>query len=161
MNRRNTGRRRYTEQLRRTSLFCDCSEDELRLAASLMTELTVTAGCVVVNQGVPGYECFILLSGQAVVEHDGVIVGHAVAGSIVGELALMGEISHSATVTAVTDLDVLVMSRTEFAAMRALGTRSIRPRIDAVAAEHRNALERVPRIRPGAGEVVGGRSTPW
>jgi CRP/FNR family transcriptional regulator, cyclic AMP receptor protein len=161
MKRRNSRKRKFTEQLRSTSLFCDCSEDELRLAASLMTEVTLAAGCVVVQQSFTGYECFILLTGQAVVERDGVIVGHAVAGSIVGELALMGEISHSATVTAVTDLDVLVMSRTEFAAMRALGTRCIGPRIDAAAAEHRNALDACAAPRPLAGEGVGGRSSRW
>ncbi len=161
MKRRNCRNRRFTEQLRSTSLFCDCSKDELRLAASLMTELTLPAGCVVIRQGAAGYECFILLSGQAVVERDGVIVGHAVAGSIVGELALMGDVSHGTTVTAATDLDALVMSRTEFAAMRALGTRGIGPRIDAAAAEHRDALERVNRNWPLADGLLGECSSRW
>ena len=150
MKRRNRQNRKFTEQLRSTSLFGDCSKNELRLAASLMTGVTLPAGCVITQQGAAGYECFVLLSGQAVVERDGVIVGHAVAGSIVGELALLGDVSRTATVTTATDADVLVMSRTEFAALRALGIRGLGQRLAVAAAEHRDALERVSRAQVGS-----------
>jgi CRP-like cAMP-binding protein len=145
MKRRNGRNRRFIEQLHATSLFSACSTNELRLAASLMTESRLPAGCVVTRQGDVGYECFIVLGGQAVVERDGVIVGHAVAGSIVAELSLMGDVTSPTTVTAATDVDVLVMSRTEFAALRALGTRGLANRIDAAAARHRDAIEGVSR----------------
>jgi CRP-like cAMP-binding protein len=142
MWRRNHHTRNFTDQLRGTTLFGDCSERELRLIASLLTEVWLTAGRVLTRQGHVGNECFIILSGHAVVEHNGALVGHAVAGSVVGELALMGEITRTATVTAATDLQVLVMSRTEFATLRGLGIHSIDSRLEAVAADHRAGLAR-------------------
>ena len=62
----------------------------------------------------------------------------------------MGDVSRTATVTTATDADVLVMSRTEFAALRALGIRGLGQRLDAAAAEHRDALERVSRAQVGS-----------
>ena len=110
MWRRNHHTRQFIDRLRTTSLFCDCSENELRLIASLLTEVWLTAGRVLTRQDTVGSECFIILSGHTVVEHNGALVGHAVAGSVVGELALMGAITRTATVTAATDVQLLVMS---------------------------------------------------
>ncbi|MET1001257.1 MAG: cyclic nucleotide-binding domain-containing protein, partial [Acidimicrobiia bacterium] len=115
--------RKYVEQLRAIAPFAECSTRELRLVASFMTPITRPAGTVLVQQGTRGRECFVIVAGQAVVERDGAIVGHAVAGSIVGELALMGEPRRTATVTAATDVEILVMSQTEFASIRGLGIR--------------------------------------
>ncbi len=140
MWRRNHHTRAFIDRLRDTTLFGDCSERELRLVASLLTEVWLTAGRVLTHQDHVGNECFVILSGHTVVEHNGALVGHAVAGSVVGELALMGEITRTATVTAATDLQLLVMSRTEFATLRGLGIHSIGRRLEAVAAEHRAGL---------------------
>ena len=85
MWRRNHHTRQFTDRLRETSLFCDCSENELRLIASLLTEVWLRAGRVLTRQDSVGCECFIIMSGHAVVEHDGALVGHAVAGSVVGD----------------------------------------------------------------------------
>ena len=150
MWRRNHDTRQFIDRLRATSLFCDCSENELRLIASLLTEVWLKAGRVLTRQDTVGFECFIILSGHAVVEHNGALVGHAVAGSVVGELALMGAITRTATVTAATDLQILVMSRTEFATLRALGIHSVDRRLEAAAADHRAGLARVaaPRTAP-------------
>ena len=135
--------RKYVEQLRATAPFAGCSTSELRLVASLMTPLTRPAGTVLAQQGTRGRECFVIVAGQAVVERDGAIVGHAVAGSIVGELALMGEPRRTATVTAATEVEVLVMSQTEFASIRGLGIRTLDRSFAEAAAEHRAALARV------------------
>jgi CRP-like cAMP-binding protein len=153
--------RQFTDRLRATSLFGDCSENELRLVASLLTEVWLKAGRVLTRQDSVGCECFIILSGQAVVEHDGKVVGHAVAGSVVGELALMGAITRTATVTAATDLQLLVMSRTEFATLRGLGIHSIDRRLEAVAADHRAGLARIaaPSDEPSrTGPISAGRT---
>jgi CRP-like cAMP-binding protein len=151
MARHNRQHRQYMDTLRTTSLFQECGRSELRLIASLVTPLTVSAGRVLTRQGHVGNECFVVVGGQAVVECNGCIVGHAVAGSVVGELALMDECRRTTTVTAATDMDILVISRTEFRALHALGVESIDERLDAVAAEHRATLRRVTTAREPAG----------
>ena len=135
--------RHHVDQLRACAPFAECSTRELRLVASFMTQITRPAGTVLLQQGTRGRECFVIVAGQAVVERDGAIVGHAVAGSIVGELALMGESRRTATVTAATDVEILVMSQTEFASIRGLGIRTLDRSFAAAAAEHRAAIARV------------------
>jgi voltage-gated potassium channel len=143
MSRFNRRHRQYIDSLQGVTLFSECNAAELRLVASLLTPITVRSGRVLARQGELGRECFVIVSGHAVVEHDGAIVGHAVAGSIVGELALMGERRRTATVTAATEMSVLAMSQTEFASLRALGITSLDRQLEATAAEHRAALHRV------------------
>jgi CRP-like cAMP-binding protein len=142
MKRRNANRK-FTERLRTTRLFAECSTNEVRLAASLVTQLEIPAGRVLMRQGQVGHECFVIIDGHAVVERDGSIVANVTSGSLVGELALMGEPARTATVTAATNLEVVVMSRTEFGTLRALGIRSIDRALESIAAERRRALRQV------------------
>jgi CRP-like cAMP-binding protein len=113
---------------------------ELRLIASLVTEIQLHAGRVLVRQGTIGHECFLIVEGHAVVERDNTFVGHLGAGALFGEQALMNAAVRDSTVTAATDIHVLVMSRTEFASLRALGIRCIDERLEAAAAQHRDVV---------------------
>jgi CRP-like cAMP-binding protein len=135
--------RKFTDRLRTTRLFGECSTNELRLAASLLTELDIPAGRVLMRQGQMGHECFVIMNGHAVVERDGSIVANVTSGSLVGELALMGAPTRTASVTAASDMEVVVMSRTEFATLRALGIGAVDRALTSIAAERRRALERV------------------
>jgi CRP-like cAMP-binding protein len=148
MKRRKYHDRKYLERLRATPVFAECSLDELRPVAALVTEIRVPAGRVLTIQGRAGHECFVVLEGQAVVERDGMIVGTAVPGSVVGELALLDGGYRTATVTAATEMDVLVMSQTEFASLRALGARSIEHGLARAAGAHRAALARTEAPTP-------------
>ena len=91
------------------------------------------------RQGTIGNECFVLMQGQAVVERSGAIVGHAVAGSIVGEIAVLHDVTRTATVICATDVRALVMSRSEVASLRSLGLRGVEEHLNAAArgAPHR------------------------
>ena len=141
MLRRHHYSRTTIDQLRRTSLFRDCSDKELRCASSLVTEVSIGAGRVLTRQGTIGNECFVLMQGQAVVERSGAIVGHAVAGSIVGELAVLHHVTRTATVICATDVRALVMSRSEVASLRSLGLRGVEEHLNAAAREHLTALQ--------------------
>jgi CRP-like cAMP-binding protein len=95
-------------------LFADCNAREIRRIDSLTTTLTIEAGRSLCRQGELGRQCFVIVDGEAEVEtHDGVeTVGR---GALVGELALLVPNGRcGANVVAVTDLTVLVLSRTEF-----------------------------------------------
>jgi CRP-like cAMP-binding protein len=140
MLRRNHYSRAVIERLRNTSLFCDCSDKELRLASALVTEVSIGAGRLLTRQGTVGNECFVIMQGQAVVERSGAIVGHAVAGSIVGEIAVLHDVVRTATVICATDVRAFVMSRAEVASLRSLGLCGVEEHLAAAAAEHLTAL---------------------
>ena len=85
------------------------------------------------RQGTIGNECFVLMQGQAIVERSGAIVGHAVAGSIVGEISVLHDVKRTATVISATDVRALVMSRAEVASLRSLGLCGFEERLNAAA----------------------------
>jgi CRP-like cAMP-binding protein len=95
-------------------LFADCNAREIRRIDSLTTTLTIEAGRSLCRRGELGRQCFVILEGEAEVEtYDGVeIVGR---GAVLGELALLVSNGRcTANAVALTDLTVLVLSRTEF-----------------------------------------------
>jgi CRP-like cAMP-binding protein len=135
--------RRYIERLATASLFANCTPRELRVIASLCTPVSVRAGRVLTRQGSRGDQCFVVIHGHAVVERDGVIIGHVVDGSVIGELALLSHSTRTATVTAATDMEMLVMSCSEFTALRALGVdTSVRRALDEIAHDRLALLQR-------------------
>ncbi len=142
MGRRHHYSRTVIERLRGTSLFCDCTDKELRRASALVTDVSIDAGRVLTRQGTIGNECFVLMQGQAVVERSGAIVGHAVAGSIVGEIAMMHDVLRTATVICATDVRAFVMSRTELATLRSLRLHGVEEHLVTAASEHLMALRR-------------------
>jgi CRP-like cAMP-binding protein len=141
MLRRHQYSRTVIERLRSTSIFRDCSDRELRLASSLVTDVSIDAGRLLTRQGTIGNECFVLLQGQAIVERSGAIVGHAVAGSVVGEIAVLHNVTRTATVICATDVRALVMSRAEVASLRSLGLRGVEEHLNCAAREHLAALQ--------------------
>jgi len=137
--------RRYIERLASAQLFAQCTPRELRAIASLCTPVTVRAGRVLTRQGSRGDQCFVVMQGHAVVERDGVIVGHVINDSIVGELALLSHGERTATVTAAIDMELLVMTFSEFAALRALGICTcIRETLDEIVCDRLDLLQRPP-----------------
>ena len=133
-----SAQRSQMEELRGTWLFSACSSKELRAIASLCTPIDVRAGRVLIREGELGGECFIVLSGQAVVERAGVVLGHDVCRSIIGLLAMLDGEPHTATVTAATDMYLLVLGRREFRALTSGEVAwSVRHRIEVVTAEQR------------------------
>jgi CRP-like cAMP-binding protein len=156
MRRNKQANRKYVADLDQAELFSDCSHRELRAIASFCTPIDVAAGRVLTSQGARGRECFVVIQGHAVVERNGAIIGHVVNGSVIGEIALLGNGTRTATVTAATDMTLLVMSKTEFAAIRALGIAPrVWQRLDAIATERLTVLERVSaRERHPAGSAL-------
>ena len=104
------------EALRRIHGLEGCSDKTLKKLVPLVDRATVTAGYQLTKQGSYGREAFVILSGRAAVEIDGVVVGESVAGDIVGEMALIEGGSRTATVTALTEMTLLVISQASFGA---------------------------------------------
>ena len=71
-------------------------------------------GDALMTQGDPGEDYHVIVSGDAVVTQDGVIVNRVGAGVGVGELALLFNTPRTATVTAIDEVRTLSLSRETF-----------------------------------------------
>jgi CRP/FNR family cyclic AMP-dependent transcriptional regulator len=107
-------RRTKVDLLRRVTLFAGCSRAELEAVSRVADELRVPAGRVLMRQGAPGRELIVLVEGEVTVERDGATIAVRRGGDFLGELALVTGRSRTATVTAATDLQTLVLDRLSF-----------------------------------------------
>lgn len=97
------------EHLAGLELFAACSKRELRhLARSTRLELHEPDD-VLFAAGQPSREAFVVVAGHAVVRRNGRKLAELGPGDIVGELGLLLQRDHVATVTATTPLEVLVL----------------------------------------------------
>lgn len=102
------------ERLATIAPFRRCTRQQLRELAKLTTELDAERGAVLCREGDVGRECFFVRDGQATVTIAGDEIATLGPGSIVGELALLDGGPRVATVTAATDMRLVVLSRPEF-----------------------------------------------
>jgi CRP/FNR family cyclic AMP-dependent transcriptional regulator len=103
------------EVLRRLPMFEQFPDADLAAIDALVCQTVVLPGGVLVKQGQAGRQAFIVVSGEAEVRVDGEVVAHARAGDVVGEMALLDNQPRSASVVAVTALEVLVIDPRQFA----------------------------------------------
>lgn len=105
--------------LRASVAFAECSDDQLRRILPLVTERTVESGTVVVREGEPGSELFVVLAGEIEVtkralegdDHRLALLG---PGTSFGEVTLVDRGPRSATVRAVVPTTVGVLSMAAF-----------------------------------------------
>lgn len=95
-------------------LFSTCSAKELRLLRGALEEITVTPGTVLTAEKSNGREFFIIVEGTAVVYHGGKPVATLGPDRYFGELSLLDRRSRSATVTAETEMRLLVLGQRQF-----------------------------------------------
>jgi CRP/FNR family cyclic AMP-dependent transcriptional regulator len=105
------------DRLQGVPWFAECTDEQLAEVAELAERLTIQAGEVILREGRLGRELFIILEGTATVTRGGRIVNILYGGDHFGELAAIGGAPRSATVTATTDLEVLIIGPREFEAI--------------------------------------------
>ena len=106
-----------TDLLAQVPLFSACSKKELQQLARRAEERRVDAGTVLVREGAAGDAFYVIVSGQADVDRHGTVVATIGAGTFFGDLALLDMAPRNATVTATTDMDLVVLGQPEFSAM--------------------------------------------
>lgn len=94
-------------------LFSALSKKAIRSVVQAAAEVDVPAGKVVVRQGEHGREMYVLISGTALVTQGGKKVAELVPGDFFGEMAFLSPAPRSATVTAYSDMRVMVLSPRE------------------------------------------------
>jgi len=102
------------ERLGEIALFEGFSPAELHRVAELVEEVDAQAGAVLTEQGKPGQECFVIVTGEAGVDVGTNRVATLGPGDLVGEMALIDNQPRSATVRAVTPMKLLALDATRF-----------------------------------------------
>ena len=105
------------DRLQGVDLLRNCTHAQLQEVARLAERVQVAEGEVLAREGRIGREFFLILSGSVAVTQMGRRVNTLGAGDFFGELAAMDPGPRNATVTALTDLDVLIIGPRELSAM--------------------------------------------
>jgi CRP-like cAMP-binding protein len=108
------GRNAKVELIRSVPLFARCSKKELAEVAKLADEIDFRPGKVLIREGAAGREFFVLVDGSVDVHRGGKKVRTMGPGDFFGEIALIAKTPRTATVTAATAVDLLVITAQAF-----------------------------------------------
>ena len=148
------GRQATVERLQAVDPLRDCTVAQLEEVAHLAERVQVATGEVLAREGRIGREFFLILSGRVAVTRNGRLVNDLGPGDFFGELAAMNPGPRNATVTALSELEVLIIGPREFSAMATIPgfrdalLRSMASRLRTVDAQLAAALDHP--VRPGA-----------
>ncbi len=129
--------------LSEVTLFKPCRKGELVRIASLVDEIEAPKGKTLTREGDSGWEFFVVAEGKATARRGGRKVGEIGPGSFFGEMSLLDQGPRTATVTAETDMHLLVLSSRSFSSLME-EVPSVAKRILAGMAERVRAAERAP-----------------
>ena len=129
--------------LAEVTLFKPCKKNELTRIASLVDEIEAPQGKTLTREGEPGWECFVVAEGTATARRGGRKIGEIGPGSFFGEMSLLDQGPRTATVTAETDMHLLVLSSRSFSSLM-YDVPSVAQRILAGMAERVRAAEKAP-----------------
>ena len=103
--------------LTRTPLFSACSKKDLALVSKHSEHLKIPAGTEMTTEGKVGYEFYVIIDGKATVTKKGKQVALLGPGDSFGELSLLDRSPRNATVTADSDMDIVLLGQREFNAL--------------------------------------------
>jgi CRP-like cAMP-binding protein len=108
------GKDAKVELLKQVPLFAKLDKKGLQDVAHIADEIDLPAGKEMATEGDRGREFFVLLKGEAEVTKGGRQINTMQEGDFFGEIALVTKMPRTATVTATTDVDVLVITERAF-----------------------------------------------
>ena len=103
--------------LKNVPLFSRLNKKSLQDVAHIADEIDLPAGKEMATEGDRGREFFVLLEGEAEVTRGGQRINTMKKGDFFGEIALVTKMPRTASVTATTDVEVLVITERDFAAL--------------------------------------------
>lgn len=107
----------YLDYLARVPLFSALGKKELKKVASLTFDSTAEPGKVIVREGKPGEEFYLITEGTVTVTLRGKELAKLGPGEFFGEMALVDQGPRAATITAETPVSLLVLGSREFSAL--------------------------------------------
>ncbi len=108
------------DAMRSLPLFQHLSYKEQVSILSVAQNRLVEPGAVIVRQGDPGQEMFIIVDGEVVVERDGIAIAELGAGGHFGEMSIVDDAPRSASVRARARTDLLVIGQAEMGGLMRL-----------------------------------------
>jgi CRP-like cAMP-binding protein len=99
------------DELARVPMFARCSKRELKRLATEAHVERIDPGDVLVSQGAPSRELYVVLAGSAAIRRDGEVVDRVTTADVVGELGLLTDAPRNADVVATSALEVLSLDR--------------------------------------------------
>jgi CRP/FNR family transcriptional regulator, cyclic AMP receptor protein len=126
------------ELIRKVPLFSKLNKKGLADVAHIADELDLPKGKMMAEEGDRGREFFVLLEGEADVTKGDRSINRLGKGDFFGEIALVTHMPRTASVTAMSDVRVLVVTERDFAAL----------------------LKRSPEISRGVAEALAERIAP-
>jgi CRP/FNR family cyclic AMP-dependent transcriptional regulator len=100
--------------LSQVTLFSACTDKELARLARHAELVDFRAGDVLMTEGETGHEFFVVVEGEVGVTRQGQTLAKLGPGAFVGEQALLDPGPRTATVTALTDTQCVLLSSREF-----------------------------------------------
>jgi CRP-like cAMP-binding protein len=100
--------------LKSVPLFAGCTKSELKQLASSTDEVDLREGYVLMREGRPGREFFVLIDGDVRVSAKDKKVADLSGGAWFGEIALLTKVPRTATITATSDVRALVLTDRSF-----------------------------------------------
>jgi len=100
--------------LSQVTLFSACTQKELARLARHAEIVDFRGGDVLMTEGEPGHEFYVIIDGEVGVTSGGQTVAKLGPGTYVGEQALLDPGPRTATVTAVGDVQAVLLSSREF-----------------------------------------------
>jgi CRP-like cAMP-binding protein len=104
--------------IKNVPLFSTCSKKEISLVASLADMFSLRAGQDLIREGTYGSDFFIILSGTAEVRQGDVVLTTLGPGDFCGEIASLEHVRRTATVTATTPIEALVLRSQALSGLR-------------------------------------------
>src|SRR5258708_2141946 len=98
----------YYDLLHQIELFSSLDRKTLELIGSITRQIDRPAGAVLIREGEPGLEAFVVVDGEATVTRDGKEIATIGPGGFFGELALVDNEPRVATVVTKTAMRLLV-----------------------------------------------------
>src|SRR5512133_3428943 len=105
------------ELIKTVPLFSRLSKKGLEEVALIADELDLPRGKMMAEEGDRGREFIVLLEGEADVTKGGQSINTMRGGDFFGEIALVTKMPRTASVTATTDVRVLVITERDFGAL--------------------------------------------
>jgi CRP/FNR family transcriptional regulator, cyclic AMP receptor protein len=104
----------YTTHLASVPLFSQCTRAELKNLARRTADINAAAGQVLIQENHGAYDFFVIVSGEAEVSRAGRVVARLGTGDYFGELGLLDPALRDATVTARSDMELIVLAQWDF-----------------------------------------------
>ena len=104
----------YLSHLTSVPLFAQCTKAELKSLARHTSDITAEPEQILIKEGQGAYDFFVIVSGEAEVSREGRVVARLQAGDYFGEIGLLAPALRDATVTARSQMELIVLAQWDF-----------------------------------------------